>query len=79
MEAALRFLARERQRVARKEPSMGTDDRIENAAQHAKGEIKEAAGHATDDDKLVAEGKTDQAKARLKDKAEDVKDVFRKD
>jgi uncharacterized protein YjbJ (UPF0337 family) len=78
VEGALRFLARERQRVAREEPAMGADDRVRNAAQQAGGKIKEAAGHATDDDKLVAEGKADQATAKIKDKAEDVKDVFRK-
>lgn len=55
---------------------MGTDDRMKNAAEMAKGKVKEAAGDLTDDERLEAEGKLDQAQAKVKDVAEDVKEHF---
>lgn len=56
---------------------MGAEEKAKHALENAEGQIKEAAGHATDDEKLVAEGKVDQAKARVKDAADDVKDIFK--
>ncbi len=56
---------------------MGTDDKISNAAEEAKGKFKEGAGKATDDEKLESEGKVDQGKANLKQAAENVKDAFK--
>ncbi|NLF03551.1 MAG: CsbD family protein [Actinomycetales bacterium] len=55
---------------------MGTDDKIRNAAEEAKGKFKEKAGELTDDERLEAEGKVDQAKANLKQAGEKVKDAF---
>jgi len=56
---------------------MGLDDKIANAAEHAKGTAKEAAGKVTDNERLEAEGKLDQAKADAKKVGEDVKDAFK--
>jgi uncharacterized protein YjbJ (UPF0337 family) len=49
---------------------MGLGDKIENAAQDAKGKAKEAAGDATDDKSL-------QSGAKVKKAAENVKDIFK--
>ncbi len=57
---------------------MSAEDKIKNAAQDLGGKAKEAAGKAVGNESLQAEGKTDQAKAAVKDKVEDVKDVFKK-
>jgi len=57
---------------------MSAGDKIKAAADKATGHIKETIGKATDDDKLVTEGKADQAKGTIKDKVEDIKDVFKK-
>lgn len=56
---------------------MGIGDKIENAAQDAKGKAKEAAGRTTGDKSLEAEGHLDQAGAKLKKAAENVKDAFK--
>ncbi|MGV8978936.1 MAG: CsbD family protein [Cellulomonas sp.] len=56
---------------------MGLDDKIANAAEHAKGTAKEAVGKATDNEQLEAEGRGDKAKAGVKKVGEDVKDVFK--
>jgi uncharacterized protein YjbJ (UPF0337 family) len=56
---------------------MGTDDKIENAAEDAKGKVKEGVGDATGNDRLKAEGKGDQVKADLKKAGENVKDAFK--
>lgn len=58
---------------------MGLDDRIENAAEDAKGKVKEGVGHATGDHSLEAEGHVDQAKADLKNTGEDIKDSLKHD
>jgi uncharacterized protein YjbJ (UPF0337 family) len=55
---------------------MGLGDKIDNAAEDAKGRAKEAAGKARDDESLEAEGKGDQTKAHLKKAGENVKDAF---
>ena len=54
---------------------MGTDDRLNNAAEDLTGKAKEGWGKATDNKQLEAEGKMDQGKAAVKDKVEDVKDA----
>jgi uncharacterized protein YjbJ (UPF0337 family) len=56
---------------------MGLDDKIDNAAEDAKGKAKEAAGKATDDHSLEAEGKGDQVSSDLKGAGEKVKDAFK--
>jgi uncharacterized protein YjbJ (UPF0337 family) len=56
---------------------MGTDDKIENAAEEAMGNVKEGVGKATDNERLEAEGKTDQASANIKQAGEKVKDAFK--
>jgi uncharacterized protein YjbJ (UPF0337 family) len=56
---------------------MGTDDKIENAAEEAKGHVKEGVGKLTDNERLEAEGKTDQAAANIKQAGEKVKDAFK--
>ncbi|RRD35684.1 CsbD family protein [Leucobacter sp. OH2974_COT-288] len=57
---------------------MGLNDKIKNAAEDIAGKAKEAFGAATDNEKLQAEGQADQASAAVKNKIEDVKDVFKK-
>jgi uncharacterized protein YjbJ (UPF0337 family) len=56
---------------------MGLDDKVANAAEHAKGTAKEAAGKVTDNERLETEGQLDQAKADAKKVGEDVKDAFK--
>jgi uncharacterized protein YjbJ (UPF0337 family) len=56
---------------------MGLDDKIDNAAQDAKGKAKEAAGKATDDERMEAEGKGDQMGADIKGAGEKAKDAFK--
>jgi uncharacterized protein YjbJ (UPF0337 family) len=56
---------------------MGASDKIENAAEDAKGKAKEAFGKATGDDEKVAEGKGDQVKSDVKQAGENVKDAFK--
>ncbi len=57
---------------------MSAEDKIKAAADKVTGQVKETIGKVTDNDKLVAEGKADQAKGTVRDKVEDVKDVFKK-
>ena len=54
-------------------------DRINGAANQAKGSIKEAAGKVTGDTKLQAEGKLDKAKGQVENAIGSVKDAIRKD
>ena len=56
---------------------MGTDDKIDNAAEEAKGHVKEGVGKLTDNESLEAEGKADQAGANLKQAGEKIKDAFK--
>jgi uncharacterized protein YjbJ (UPF0337 family) len=53
-------------------------DRINGAANQAKGSIKEAAGKVTGDHKLQAEGKLDKAKGQVESAIGSVKDAVRK-
>jgi uncharacterized protein YjbJ (UPF0337 family) len=55
---------------------MGTDDKIDNAAEEAKGNVKEGLGKLTDNESLEAEGKADKADANLKQAGEKIKDAF---
>jgi uncharacterized protein YjbJ (UPF0337 family) len=56
---------------------MGTDDKMSNAAEAAKGKIKEKTGDATDNRDLQAEGQAEKTKADLKQAGEKVKDAFK--
>jgi uncharacterized protein YjbJ (UPF0337 family) len=56
---------------------MGTEDKIRNAAENAKGQAKETLGEATDNEQWKAEGKLGQAKSDLKQAGEKVKDAIR--
>ncbi|HEX7309224.1 CsbD family protein [Lentzea sp.] len=58
---------------------MGADDKLEAKGDQLKGKVKEGVGDATDDPGLQAEGAADQGKGHLKEAAEKVKDVFKKD
>lgn len=53
-------------------------EHIKGAAKTAEGKIKEAAGKLTGNEKLEAEGKLDQVEGKVRDKAGDVKDAFKK-
>jgi uncharacterized protein YjbJ (UPF0337 family) len=52
-------------------------DRIEGAAEQAKGKIKEVAGKITGDSKTEAEGKTDQLKGKIQNTVGGIKDTLR--
>ena len=56
---------------------MDNKDKLENAAEAAKGKVKEATGDATDNRDLQAEGQAEKSKADLKQAGEKVKDVFK--
>jgi uncharacterized protein YjbJ (UPF0337 family) len=56
---------------------MGTDDKIDNAAEKAAGKVKEGVGRATDDEELEGQGKADQTAADVKQAGEKIKDAFR--
>jgi uncharacterized protein YjbJ (UPF0337 family) len=52
-------------------------DRIEGAAEQAKGKIKEVAGRITGDSKTEAEGKADQVKGKIQNAVGGIKDTLR--
>jgi uncharacterized protein YjbJ (UPF0337 family) len=56
---------------------MNNKDKLENAAESAKGKAKEAVGDATDNRDLQAEGQAEKTKADLKQAGEKVKDAFK--
>jgi uncharacterized protein YjbJ (UPF0337 family) len=56
---------------------MNNKDKLENAAESAKGKVKEATGDATDNRDLQAEGQAEKSKADLKQAGEKVKDAFK--
>jgi uncharacterized protein YjbJ (UPF0337 family) len=56
---------------------MNNKDKLENAAEAAKGKVKEATGDATDNRDLQAEGQAEKSKADLKQAGEKVKDAFK--
>jgi uncharacterized protein YjbJ (UPF0337 family) len=53
-------------------------DKAKNKAEEMKGQAKQKSGDARGDESLKAEGQNDQASGKLKNKGEDVKDVFGK-
>ena len=57
---------------------MAKTNKVKNAKQLAKGELKEAVGKATGNEKLQDEGKKDQSVANLKQAGEKVKDALKK-
>jgi uncharacterized protein YjbJ (UPF0337 family) len=57
---------------------MGAGDKVQNAAQSAKGRVKEETGRATRNRSMEAEGKADKAAGSLKQAGENVKDAFKK-
>ena len=52
-------------------------DRIEGAANQAKGAVKETAGKLTGDAKLKGEGKTDKAVGKVQSAVGGLKDTLR--
>ncbi|RIK11530.1 MAG: CsbD family protein [Acidobacteria bacterium] len=56
---------------------MGLGDKIQNAAQEAKGKVKEGVGDATDNERLQAEGVGDQVEADVKQAGEKAKDAWK--
>ncbi|MEU4302975.1 CsbD family protein [Kitasatospora aureofaciens] len=56
---------------------MSASDKIENAAEKAKGAVKEGVGKVTGNERLQAEGKADKAKGDVKQAGEHVKDAFK--
>jgi uncharacterized protein YjbJ (UPF0337 family) len=57
---------------------MAKTNKVKNAKQLAKGELKEAVGKVTGNEKLRDEGKKDQSIANLKQAGEKVKDALKK-
>ena len=55
---------------------MGLGDKIENAADRAKGQGKEHLGDATDNEQMEAEGRAEQTGANVKQAGEKVKDAW---
>lgn len=56
---------------------MSLGDKINNAAEEAKGKLKEGVGDAKGDDSLKNEGRGDQASAHVKKAGENVKDALK--
>ena len=52
-------------------------DRIEGAAEQAKGKIKEVAGKISGDAKLEGEGKADQVAGKIQNTIGGIKDTLR--
>lgn len=52
-------------------------DRIEGAAEQAKGKVKEVAGKIVGDSKLQGEGKADQVAGKIKNTIGGIKDTLR--
>jgi uncharacterized protein YjbJ (UPF0337 family) len=52
-------------------------DRIEGAAEQAKGKVKEVAGKVTGDSKLEGEGKADQFAGKIQNAIGGIKDTLR--
>jgi uncharacterized protein YjbJ (UPF0337 family) len=52
-------------------------DRIEGAAEQAKGKVKEVAGKVTGDAKLEGEGKADQIAGKVQNAVGGIKDTLR--
>ena len=52
-------------------------DRIEGAAEQAKGKMKEVSGKVTGDSKLEGEGKADQVAGKIQNTIGGIKDTLR--
>lgn len=52
-------------------------DRVEGAADQAKGKVKEVAGKVTGDTKLETEGKADQVKGKVQNTIGGIKDAVK--
>ena len=52
-------------------------DRIEGAAEQAKGKVKEVAGKLAGDSKLEGEGKADQVAGKIQNAVGGIKDTLR--
>lgn len=57
---------------------MGAADKMKNAAQSAKGDVKDEVGRATGNREMQAEGKADKAAGSLKQAGENLKDAVKK-
>lgn len=55
---------------------MGLGDKMQNAAEEAKGKGKEALGDAMDDEQMQAEGRGEATKANVKQAGEKAKDAW---
>jgi uncharacterized protein YjbJ (UPF0337 family) len=60
-----------------KETDMSFGDKIEHAAEEAKGKVKETAGRVTDNPDLEARGQAEQASADVKQAGDKVGDAAR--
>jgi uncharacterized protein YjbJ (UPF0337 family) len=56
---------------------MSATDKVKNAAQSARGNVKEQAGKATNNPRLEAEGRGDKVVGSLKQAGEKVKDAVK--
>lgn len=56
---------------------MGTDDKVKNAAEEAKGKAKETVGDVTDNADLQAEGQAEKTQADVKQAGEKAKDALK--
>jgi uncharacterized protein YjbJ (UPF0337 family) len=52
-------------------------DRIEGAAEQAKGKVKEVVGKVTGDSKLEGEGKADEVAGKIQNTIRGIKDTLR--
>jgi uncharacterized protein YjbJ (UPF0337 family) len=59
------------------EELMGSEDKLKNAAESAKGKVKETAGDVTDNESLQAEGQKEKTAADLKQAGEKAKDALK--
>jgi uncharacterized protein YjbJ (UPF0337 family) len=57
---------------------LGASDKVKNAVQSAKGDVKDDVGRATGDRSMQAEGKADKAAGSLKQAGENLKDAVKK-
>ena len=57
---------------------MSTEDKANNKAQEAKGNVKETVGKTIGNEQMEAEGKSDKAAGNLKQAGEKIKDAFKK-
>lgn len=56
---------------------MSLGDKIDNAAEDAKGKLKEGVGDAQGDESLKNEGRRDQASANVRKAGENLKDALK--